>query len=142
MRTLLVVLACLSISACGDFIRNAQKGVIESVYGKRPTKAELQKTLNSSIGMTNLDFVRAAGIPERTYDAGGHTFFAYKDQNNVTIPGSSPNYNTTVTGNTATTTAYGGRPTTTYTYTCEFVFESANDKIINYTYSGDGCTSD
>ena len=75
MRTLLVVLACLSISACGDFIRNAQKGVIESVYGKRPTKAELQKTLNSSIGMTNLDFVRAAGIPERTYDAGGHTFF-------------------------------------------------------------------
>ena len=53
MRTLLVVLACLSISACGDFIRNAQKGVIESVYGKRPTKAELQKTLNSSIGMTN-----------------------------------------------------------------------------------------
>ena len=69
-------------------------------------------------------------------------FFAYKDQNNVTIPGSSPNYSTTVTGNTATTTAYGGRPTTTYTYTCEFVFESANDKIINYTYSGDGCTSD
>lgn len=84
-------------------------GYTESVLGKRPTKAELDAELKSTIGWSDLQLVQQLGPPEKTYDVDGHRFLSYQANYNVNRPGKAPDYTTVVQGNTAYTTSTGGQ---------------------------------
>lgn len=128
------------LSGCGGAANSFMAGYTESVLGKRPTKAELDAELKSTIGWSDLQLVQEVGPPDKTYDVDGHRFLAYQTSYNVDRPGRDPSYTTVIHGNTASTTSTGGVAAGTVTYSCTIVFESVNSKIINANYSGNGCT--
>lgn len=136
----LVFLVSAILSGCGGAVNSFMAGYTESVLGKRPTKAELDAELKSTIGWSDLQLVQQLGPPEKTYDVDGHRFLSYQANYNVNRPGKAPDYTTVVQGNTAYTTSTGGRTGGTVNYTCTITFESVNSKIINANYSGNGCT--
>ncbi len=45
-------------------------------------------SLNALVGKTETDLIRAQGVPNRTYSAGGHKFLAFSRNRIETIPGS------------------------------------------------------
>lgn len=141
IRKLTVVfLTSAILSGCGGAANSFMAGYTESVLGKRPTKAELDAELKSTIGWSDLQLVQEVGPPDKTYDVDGHRFLAYQSNYNVNRPGKDPSYTTVVHGNTAYTTGTGGVTGGTVTYSCTITFESVNSKIINASYTGNGCT--
>ena len=136
----LVFFTSFILSGCAGAVNSFMTGYTESVLGKRPTKAELDAGLKSTIGWSDLMLVQQAGPPEKIYDVDGHKFLVYQFNYNVNRPGRDPSYTTVVHGNTAYTTSSGGIAGETVNYSCTITFESVNSKIINANYSGDGCT--
>lgn len=136
----LLFLSSVILSGCGNAANEFMAGYTESVLGKRPTKAELDAELKSTIGWSDLKLVQQLGPPEKTYDVDGHKFLVYQTSYNVNRPGRDPSYTTVVRGNTAYTTGTGGVTGGTATYSCSIIFESVNGKIMNTNYSGNGCT--
>ncbi|HBV4557676.1 hypothetical protein MUW95_18850 [Klebsiella aerogenes] len=136
----LVFLVTLILSGCGGAANDFMTGYTESALGKRPTKAELDAELKSTIGWSDLQLVQQVGPPDKTYDVDGHRFLAYQTSYNVNRPSKDPSYTTVVNGNTAHTTSTGRVTGGTVTYSCTITFESVNSKIINANYSGNGCT--
>ena len=90
-------------------LNSYKKAVVESVYGKRPTTTELESTLQSVIGKSDLELVKMLGSPDKTYYTNGHKFLSYTNNYSVNTPSVSPNYRTNIYGSTAYTTSYGGR---------------------------------
>lgn len=43
--------------------------------------------LAGTVGLSETDLVRRFGVPNRTYDVGGHRFLDYDDRHLVTFPG-------------------------------------------------------
>ncbi|WP_222594636.1 hypothetical protein, partial [Acetobacter oeni] len=52
-----------------------------------PTKQQ-RRELNSLVGKTEVDVIRAYGVPTRTYQTNGHVFLAYVDNETNYSPGS------------------------------------------------------
>ncbi len=133
-------LSCSLLSGCSGLLNSYKKAVVESVYGKRPTTTELESTLQSVIGKSDLELVKMLGSPDKTYYTNGHKFLSYTNNYSVNTPSVSPNYRTNIYGSTAYTTSYGGRDARVVTYSCTITFEVVNEKISGTTYFGDGCT--
>jgi hypothetical protein len=108
-----------------------------------PSPAQ-RRLLDSMIGRTPVDVVRAFGVPTRVYTADGHSFLAYIDNQTGVIPGSpGPGWGWGWGG-------YGwgggwgggwgtGFPPTYYNTTCQTTFEVANDRVTSWSMRGDGC---
>lgn len=119
IRKLTVVfLTSAILSGCGGAANSFMAGYTESVLGKRPTKAELDAELKSTIGWSDLLLVQQLGPPEKTYDVDGHRFLSYQTNYDVNRPGKDPSYTTVVHGNTASTTSTGGVAAGTVTLIC------------------------
>jgi len=72
------------------------------------TSANYVKILNTWVGATELNLLRAWGVPQQSYNAGGRKFMIYSNSRNFYIPEKAPTYQTTVIGNTAYTKPVGG----------------------------------
>ncbi|MFT8402894.1 MAG: hypothetical protein ABF654_03350, partial [Gluconobacter potus] len=90
---LLSVLALLGLSAC-----------------EVPTLQQ-RKVLDSMVGKSEVDVLRQFGVPTRNYDAQGHTFLAYIDNETQYSPGGGWGWD-----------GWGGGMGTAYTYSCQTNF--------------------
>jgi hypothetical protein len=97
-------------------------------------------TGNAWIGHTEIEIVQSAwGVPQRVYETGGHRFLVYEWHRTGTLPGSSPNYTSTVIGNQIFTNAYGGTSPTNVTLACTTTFDLVNDVIVDWQGVGNAC---
>ncbi|MGV1099143.1 hypothetical protein ACUUL3_06975 [Thiovibrio sp. JS02] len=103
------------------------------------TTAGYEKLLSSWVGMQEIDLVRTWGAPMQTYELDGHKFIVYVSQREVYYPGTPPTYQTTVRGDTAYITGYGGSPARSIDRSCRTTFEIEGTKIISWSFQGDDC---
>jgi hypothetical protein len=110
-----------------------------------PSPAQ-RRLLDSMIGRTPVDVVRAFGVPTRTYSAEGHSFLAYIDNQTGYIPGTpGPGWGGGYGwgggwgGGGWGWGGWGGFPPSYYTSTCQTTFEVVGDKVASWAMRGDGC---
>ncbi len=105
------------------------------------TTANYEKILSSWVGAPEIDLVRSWGPPDSQYEASGVKFLSYQKSGNVFIPGTNPTYRTTVIGNTAYTSSYGGSPSYNFQMTCKTTFEVKDGRVLNWKWEGNDCKS-
>ncbi|XAO71413.1 MAG: hypothetical protein AAYR33_10835 [Acetobacteraceae bacterium] len=118
---LLPVIGVLALSACAT-----------------PTLQQ-RKVLDSMIGKSDVDVVRAFGVPSRSFEAGGRVFLAYIDNQTDYIPGSGGwgwGF-----GGGPWAGGWGGMyvPPTAYNVSCQTTFELLKGRVVDWTMRGDGC---
>ncbi|MDG6094760.1 hypothetical protein LOC54_06500 [Acetobacter sp. AN02] len=118
-----------------------------------PSK-EQQALMNSLIGKAEVDVVRAFGVPTRTFQASGHLFLAYIDNQIYYSGGYSgwgmgwgmggwgggwggPGWGWG--GGPGWGLGGGGIPPTAYNTTCQTTFELTDGKVTGWTVRGNGC---
>ncbi|QDH17935.1 hypothetical protein [Swingsia samuiensis] len=122
-----------------------------------PTVQQKQ-VLNSMVGKSEVDIVREFGVPSKSYQAQGHSFLAYIDNETQYSPGSigmgygwdsygwgggpgwgwggGPGWGW---GGGPGMGWSGGIPPTYYNTSCQTTFELVNDRVIGWTMRGNGC---
>lgn len=116
---------------------------------------EQKKLLNSMIGQSEVDVVRKFGVPTRAYQAQGHNFLAYIQNETSYSPGMSGGWGWGWGGGPwgwgggwgGGPWGWGGGgwgggmgfPPSYYQSTCQTTFELMNSKVIGWTMRGDGC---
>lgn len=100
-----------------------------------PTKEEKVR-LDALIGQTQVDVVRAWGVPSRTYEANGHLFMAYVDNETGSSAGSM---NFGMGGWGGNGWGYGGMPASYYSSSCQTTFELVKGTVTGWTVRGNGC---
>ncbi len=118
-----------------------------------PSPAQ-RRLLDSMIGHSQVDLVRAFGVPSRTYSADGHTFLAYIDNESSYSPGIGPGwgwgwggygwgggggFGYGGFGGYGGYGGFGGFPPTYYNSVCATTFEITNDRVSSWALRGDGC---
>ena len=120
-----------------------------------PSPAQ-RKVLDSMIGRSEPELVRAFGVPSRTFSTEGHTFLAYVENDTSYSPGFGGFY-----GGGFGYGGYGGfggfgyggfgyggpgygfggfgTPPTFYSSSCSTTFEITNARVASWTVRGDGC---
>ncbi|MEE8662606.1 MAG: hypothetical protein SOH81_03365 [Acetobacter sp.] len=124
-----------------------------------PTKEEKVR-LDALIGQTQVDVVRAWGVPSRTYEANGHLFMAYVDNETGSSAGSM-NFGMGGWGGNGWGApgwggngwgwggggwgwggngwGYGGMPASYYSSSCQTTFELVKGTVTGWTVRGNGC---
>ncbi len=124
-----------------------------------PSPAQ-RRVLDSMIGRSEPELVRAFGVPSRTFSTEGHTFLAYVENDSSYSPGFGgfygggfgyggyggfggfgggfgpgfgPGFGYGGFG------GFGGVPPTFYSSTCATTFEITNDRVASWSVHGDGC---
>ncbi|MBS1024484.1 hypothetical protein JK222_06000 [Gluconobacter cerinus] len=103
---LLSVVALLALSAC-----------------EVPTLQQ-RKVLDSMVGKSEVDVIRQFGVPTKDYQAEGHSFLAYIDNQTQYSGGGGWG---------------GGFPATYYNTSCQTTFELVSGHVVGWTMRGDGC---
>ena len=90
-----------------------------------------QAYLQTLVGRSEADVVRALGVPTRTFEAGGVRFLAYDQSRLQVIPGYAP-------------WGWGwgwgyATPPEVYQLTCETTFEILQGKVASFTLRGNAC---
>ena len=120
---------------------------------EHPTPAQ-RRLLDSMVGKTPVDVVRAFGVPTRTYTADAHSFLAYIDNETGYIPG-TPGWGWGFGGygwgggfggfgyggydGFGYGGGFGGFPPSSYSTSCQTTFEVTDDTVRAWTMRGDGC---
>jgi hypothetical protein len=95
--------------------------------------------LNSLIGDSQTDLVRRLGVPNRTFETGGHTFLAYDQNSTQVIPG-PPTPDFYPWGPLGWGWGWPGySPPTVVQLGCETTFEIADGKVLHWTLRGNAC---
>lgn len=90
--------------------------------------------LNSLIGRSEADLVRAVGVPTRTYEAGGHKFLAYDRGSRAIYPDPVAPY----PWGWGWGYGYGVFPEVV-DYHCETTFEIAEGRVLTWARRGNAC---
>lgn len=111
-----------------------------------------RKLLDSMIGKSDVDVVRAFGVPSRSFEAGGRVFLAYIDNQTDYTPGSggwgwgfgggpwAGGWGGPWSGG-PWGGGWGGMyvPPTAYNVSCQTTFELLKGRVVDWTMRGDGC---
>ncbi len=125
-----------------------------------PSPAQ-RRVLDSMIGRSEPELVRAFGVPSRTFSTEGHTFLAYVENDSSYSPGFGGFYGGGFGyggyggfggfGGFGSGFGYGpgfgyggfggfgGVPPTFYVSSCATTFEITNARVASWTVRGDGC---
>jgi hypothetical protein len=103
------------------------------------TEANFKEMAGSWIGSTEQQLVATWGPPNGFYESGNTRYLSYARSRSGYVPGTAPSYQTTVIGNTAYTTPYGGSPGYSYTNHCTLTFTVTNGIVAGYRYEGNAC---
>lgn len=122
MKRLLLILVALGLTGCA-------------------TEAKYRTLLDSFNGVDELTLIRRWGPPDQVYEAQGHRFLVYRQQQSMLLPGAEPVYQTTLSGNTAYTRGYGGYPPAFVTLFCATTFDLVEGKVLGSSYRGSNCTA-
>jgi hypothetical protein len=106
------------------------------------TQAKYQAVCNSWLGSSEESLISSWGIPNGgSYSTDSTKYLTYINSSNIVIPGQAPTYQTTIYGNTAYTTQYGGSAPTTVNFHCTTTFTVKDGVISNYSFRGNNCVS-
>lgn len=105
------------------------------------TEGKYKAILNAWIGSSEYALIKRWGVPINSYETGGKKFLVFSSRQDIVMPGASPTYSTTVIGNTAYTSGYGGTPDQHISMGCTTTFEIENEKVVNWSYRGNDCTA-
>jgi hypothetical protein len=100
--------------------------------------------LDTLIGKSEADLVRSEGVPNRTYEAGGHKFLAYSRARLETIPG-DPGFGPYGYGGYwgggwgGWGGGWGGFPPEIIQRDCETTFEIGNGVVLHWSFRGNAC---
>jgi len=126
-----------------------------------PTQQQ-RHLLDSMVGKSEVDVLRQFGVPSRAYQAGGHNFLAYIDNETNYSPGGGGwgwgwgggpwgGYGGWGGGWGGGFGGWGGGwgggyggfgggfPATVYNTSCQTTFELVNQSVVGWTMRGDGC---
>lgn len=98
--------------------------------------------LNALVGKSETDLIRTYGVPNRTYDSGGHRFLAYSRSRIDTIPGDpgfgwgGPYWGGYWGGGWG---GFGGFPPEYIQRQCETTFELAAGIVQTWSLRGNDC---
>ncbi len=127
MRKTLLLAATLAIAGCAY-----------------PSPQHVQ-ALNALVGKSETDLIRTYGVPNRTYDSGGHKFLAYSRNRIETIPG-EPGFGPWGFGYGGGYGwggygwgGYGGFPPEVVQRDCETTFELAAGIVKTWSLRGNAC---
>lgn len=115
-----------------------------------------RKVLDSMVGKSEVDVLRQFGVPTRNYDAQGHTFLAYIDNQTQYSPGGGWGWDGWGGGWGGWGGGWGGMggwgggwggmggwgggfPSTYYNTSCQTTFELVSGHVVGWTMRGDGC---
>ena len=105
------------------------------------TTAKYEKMLATWVGSSELDLYRTWGPPDSQHEASGSKFVSFTRNAQMWVPGTTPSYQTIVTGHTAFTQAVGGSPAYNIALTCKTIFEIRQDKVVAWRWQGNNCTA-
>ena len=100
--------------------------------------------LNALVGKSEADLVRTLGVPNRTYDTGGHRFLAFSRSKLETIPG-DPGFGPWGGGFWGGPYwgggwgGWGGFPPEIVQRDCETTFDLLNGTVQTWTLRGNDC---
>ena len=98
--------------------------------------------LNGLVGKSEVDLIRAMGVPTRTYDTAGIHFLAYSEHSIETIPGSPGFYGFYGWGGWGGPwygPGFGGFPPEVVSRQCETTFELKGGIVQHWTLKGNDC---
>jgi len=103
------------------------------INGCGPTAEGFKKLQDSWVGATEIELIRALGVPASTFTSGGSKFLVYSDSGTT-----KDNYQSSLDywGN-VNTVNYGGNQ-----YSCEVTYEISNKRIKNIRWNGNNCVFD
>jgi hypothetical protein len=97
-----------------------------------PNMGEIRRTqLQSLVGLSEVDAIRALGVPNRTVMADGHKFLQWDQKSQTTYPG--------VWGYGWGPPWYGGVPPTIIDQTCQTMLDIENNRVLSWVMRGNGC---
>lgn len=105
------------------------------------TSAKYEAALDTWVGSTELELVKAWGPPMHSYETSGSKFLAYSSQRSAYMPGTSPSFTTSYVGGNAYTTTAGGTRGFNIPLSCKTTFELIEGKVSSWSYEGNACTS-
>ncbi len=105
------------------------------------TSENYEKVLDTWVGSTEAELVSSWGPPNSFYESDGTRFLTYVRSRSGYIPGTAPTYQTTIIGNTAYTSSYGGSPGFSYSKHCKTTFTISGGTISTWRYEGNNCTA-
>jgi len=105
------------------------------------TTENYEKILDTWVGSTEGQLVQAWGPPAGFYESGTTRYLTYTKSRSGYVPGTAPTYQTTIIGNTAYTSSYGGSPGFSYSRHCKTTFTIQNGVISTWRYEGNDCTA-
>ena len=98
--------------------------------------------LNTLVGKSETDLVRAMGVPSRSFDSGGHKFLAYsrtKLESTPGDPGFGPGWGWGYPGWHGGWGGWGGFPPQIIQRDCETTFDLLNGTVQAYNLRGNDC---
>jgi hypothetical protein len=103
------------------------------------TTEKYKAILNSLVKETEGQLINSWGPPDSVYENGGRKYLTYIKSRSGYVPGTTPNYQTQIIGNTAYTTSYGGSSGHSYTKRCKTTFTISGRSITNWRHEGNAC---
>ena len=107
-----------------------------------PSPAQ-RKVLDSMIGRSETDLLRTFGVPSRTFNADGHVFLAYVQDESSYFPGSPGfgygGFGYGGFGGFGYGGGFGGFGPSYYQSSCTTTFEVTGSKVAAWNVRGDGC---
>jgi hypothetical protein len=119
-RSIVAILLALVVSGCG-------------------TTAGYKKVMESWLHNSEYSLIQSWGPPTSVYESGGLKYLTYNKTRSGYVPGTSPNYQTQVYGNTAYTQSYGGSSGYAWKKSCKTTFTLRDDVITAYRFQGSDC---
>jgi len=107
------------------------------------TEQKYVQVLDTWKGESEQELVASWGVPDSVYQSSSSKpkYLTYNYRKTGYVPGISPTYQTSIIGNTAYTTAYGGSSGYSYNNNCKTTFTIVGSTITSWRYEGNACRS-
>lgn len=104
-----------------------------------PNRANFESDLATWTGRSEVDLLRAWGVPQRSHEVGDRKFVTFMQAISMTMPGVEPTYVANTYGRTTYVNSYGGMPAQNLRFYCETTFEIADGKVAGSRWQGNNC---
>ena len=106
------------------------------------TSENYEKVLETWIGSKESELVSQWGVPDGFYESENIRYLTYNTSSSGYVPGTPATVRTTIIGNTAYTTQYGGSSGYAYSLNCKTTFSIRNGTIFLWSFEGNDCIAD
>jgi hypothetical protein len=105
------------------------------------TEEGFRQRLQPFVGRSEVDLVRAFGVPTATFETGGVRFLQYESARTVTFPGSPPRLVTYERRGRIIRDWDPGTPPTFDVRTCRTTWQVAGNRVTGFSFEGSDCVA-